>query len=78
MSQQADSNPGSQDHKSDALTTRLPTGAAKLMDNLCFEMWFLSIDYKKTLNFKKLKTKIRNIFCVVSSPLSLKINIHIH
>ena len=29
MSQQAGSNPGPQDHKSDALTTRLPTGAAE-------------------------------------------------
>ena len=29
MSQQAGSNPGTQDHKSDALTTRLPTGAAE-------------------------------------------------
>ena len=44
MSQQADSNPGPQDHKSDALTTRLPTGTAELMENLCFEMRFSSID----------------------------------
>ena len=44
MSQQADSNQEPQDHKSDALTTRLPTRAAKLMENLCFEMWFSSID----------------------------------
>ena len=44
MSQQADSTPGPQDHKSDALTTRLPTGAAELTENLCFEMWFSSID----------------------------------
>ena len=43
-SQQADSNPGTQDHKSDTLTTRLPTGAAELTENLCFEMWFSSID----------------------------------
>ena len=28
MNQQAGSNPGPQDHKSDALTTRLPTGTA--------------------------------------------------
>ena len=44
MSQKADSNPGPQDHKSDALTTRLPNRAAELTENLCFEMWFLSID----------------------------------
>ena len=44
MSQQADSNPGPQDQKSDALTTGLPTGTAELMENLCFEMWFSSID----------------------------------
>ena len=36
MSQQAGSNPGPQDHKSDALTTRLPTGDAKPMENLCY------------------------------------------
>ena len=29
MSQQAGSNPGPQDHKSDTLTARLPTGAAE-------------------------------------------------
>ena len=44
MSQQADSNPEPQDHKSDALTTRLPTGAAELTENLCLQMWFSSID----------------------------------
>ena len=44
MSQQGDSNLGPQDQKSDALTTRLPTGTAELMENLCFEMWFSSID----------------------------------
>ena len=44
MSQQADSNPGPQDQKSDALTTRLPTETAESMENLCFEMWFSSID----------------------------------
>ena len=44
MSQQADSNRGPQDHKSDALTTRLPTGATELLENLWFEMWFSSID----------------------------------
>ena len=45
ISQQADSNTKPQDHKSDALTTtRLPTGAAELVENLCFEMWFSSID----------------------------------
>ena len=38
MSQQADSTPGPQDHKFDALTTRIPTGAAELTENLCFEM----------------------------------------
>ena len=36
MSQQADLNPGPQDHKSDTLTTRLPTGAAELLENLCY------------------------------------------
>ena len=36
MSQQADSNPGPQDHKSDALTTKLPTGAAEPTENLCY------------------------------------------
>ena len=44
MNQQADSNPGPQDHKSDALTTRLPTGDDKMMENLYLEMWFSSID----------------------------------
>ena len=44
ISQQADSNQGPQDHKSDALTTRLPTGTAKVIENLCLEMWFSSID----------------------------------
>ena len=44
MSQQADSNPLPKDHKSDALTPRLQTGTAKLTENLCFEMWFSSID----------------------------------
>ena len=44
MSQQSDSNPGPQDHKFDVLTTRLPTEAAELTKNLCFEMWFSSID----------------------------------
>ena len=44
MSQQVDSNRGPQDHKSDAVTTRLPNGAAELTENLCFEMWFSSID----------------------------------
>ena len=44
ISQQADSNPGPQGHKSDALTTRLPTRAAEVMENLCFEIWFSSID----------------------------------
>ena len=44
MSQPADSNRRPQDHKSDALTTRLPTGAAEVTENLCFEMWFSSID----------------------------------
>ena len=44
ISQQADSDTEPQDHKSDALTTRLPTGAAELVENLCFEMWFSSID----------------------------------
>ena len=44
ISQQPDSNPGPQDHKSDALTTRLLTGTAELTENLCFEMWFSSID----------------------------------
>ena len=36
MSQQAGLNPGPQDHKSDALTTRLPTGAAEPTENLCY------------------------------------------
>ena len=45
MNQQADSNPGPQNRKSDALTTRLPTRDAKMMENLCFEMWFSSIDF---------------------------------
>ena len=36
ISQQAGSNSGPQDHKSDVLTTRLPTGAAELMENLCY------------------------------------------
>ena len=35
MSQQAGSTPGPQDHKSDGLTARLPTGDAKPMENLC-------------------------------------------
>ena len=36
MSQQVGSNPGAQDHKSDALTTRLPTEAAEPTENLCY------------------------------------------
>ena len=36
MSQQAGSNPAPQDHKSDALTTKLPTEAAELTENLCY------------------------------------------
>ena len=44
MSQQADSNRGPQDQKSDTLSTRPPTGAVELPENLCFEMWFSSID----------------------------------
>ena len=36
MSQQPDSNPGPQDHKSDALIARLPTKAAELTENLCY------------------------------------------
>ena len=36
MSQQAGSNPRPQDHKSNALTTRLPTAAAESMENLCY------------------------------------------
>ena len=44
MSQQADSNPGAQDHEPDSITIRLPTGATKLKENLCFEMLFSSID----------------------------------
>ena len=36
MSQQAGSNPGPQEYKSNALTTRLPTGAAESTENLCY------------------------------------------
>ena len=36
MCQQTSSNPGPQDHKSDALTTRPPTEAAEPMENLCY------------------------------------------
>ena len=36
MSQQAGSNPGPQDHKSNTLTNRLPTGAAEPTENLYY------------------------------------------
>ena len=39
MSQQAGSNPRPQDHKSNALTTRLPTAAAESTENF----WYLSL-----------------------------------
>ena len=42
MSQQAGPNPGPQDHKSDALTTRLPTGAAEPTEKI-FAIYALSL-----------------------------------
>ena len=36
MNQQVGSNPGPQNHKSDALTTRIQTGVAEPTENLCY------------------------------------------